>query len=93
MGMDRSGSADHKAEESKVHRTGLVSTPFNSESVALMLEETEPGPRLENLGTGPLQVLVEVLACLFGLIRSYSEHFYCPPPTNLARVCTPRSDW
>lgn len=40
---------------------------FNSESVALILAEMEPGPGLENLGTGPLRVsLMEFSACLFG---------------------------
>lgn len=41
--------------------------PINSESVALILAEMEPGPGLENLGTGPLHVsLMEFSACLFG---------------------------
>lgn len=48
---DGRGSADCQAEESGVGRAGLVGAPFAPESVALTLEEMEPGPGLEDLGT------------------------------------------
>lgn len=52
---DGLGMSRWEVEGSRVHRKGLVSAPFNTEPVALVIEEMGPGPELGNLGTGLLK--------------------------------------